>query len=276
MKSRQGQLLIPQPSGISMYLVNSRDQEFVSNPLMASIDSASVVIRQPNSIIELLLGEERPTNMLMLLSILVLLLHGWGLLWLMRPVEQITLAKPLVMEVSMIAVSAPKPSVAPPTPKPPAKKAPPKKHSKPIVKKMQPVVQKALDFAPTEQIIEPQPAAQTTSTESTTLSDSHTTSNTNAEPFTEASFSANYAHNPKPEYPAAARSRGWQGRVLLRVEVSEEGLSQTVAVQQSSGHDMLDESAMDAVKQWRFIPAKRGEIAVASSVLVPIIFTLRN
>jgi protein TonB len=47
-------------------------------------------------------------------------------------------------------------------------------------------------------------------------------------------------------------------------------------VDRSSGHDMLDESAIEAVKKWRFIPAKRGETPVASSVIVPIIFTLRD
>jgi protein TonB len=40
--------------------------------------------------------------------------------------------------------------------------------------------------------------------------------------------------------------------------------------------EMLDDCAVDAVKKWRFIPAKRGETAVASSVLVPIVFSLSD
>jgi protein TonB len=96
------------------------------------------------------------------------------------------------------------------------------------------------------------------------------------EPFTEANFRANYASNPKPEYPATARSREWQGKVKLRVQVSAEGLSDTVRVEKSSGYDMLDECAVEAVKRWRFIPAKRGETPVASSVIVPIDFSLTD
>jgi len=229
-----------------------------------------------------LLGEEKPRQMLMLLSLLVLLLHIWILLWLLRPVEAITPAQPLVMEVSMIAISAPKPAVAPPqaAPPPPEKKPlPPKKTPpKPVVKKPPPVVQKSPDFAPSEPVAEPQPVVQPTTSSSST---SEATTNkvapsTNAEQFTEANFRANYAHNPKPDYPTIAKSRGWQGKVMLRVQVSAEGLSDAVRVDQSSGHEMLDESAIEAVKKWRFIPAKRGETAVASSVIVPIIFTLRN
>lgn len=243
--------------------------------------STETRVRWPNSFFAALLGEERPSHILVLLFILVLLLHVWGLVWLMRPIEPITTpAQPLMMEVSMIAISAPKPSVAPPppAPPPPEKKPPPKKpQTKPIPKKASPVVQqKAPDFAPAEQVSEPQLVAPITSAQAAPVSDTKATTATNAEQFTEANFRANYAHNPKPEYPSIAKSRGWQGKVMLRVQVSAEGLSDAVAVEQSSGHEILDESAVEAVKQWRFIPAKRGETAVASSVIVPIIFTLRD
>lgn len=228
-------------------------------------------------------GEERPRRMLSLLTLLVLLLHIWLLTWLMRPVEKIATAQPLVMEVSMLAIAAPKPVVAPPkpTPPPPEKKPPPPKKTppKPVVHKQPPpIVQKSPDFAPVEPVAAPEPQPSTTQTSSapSTSSPSKTTTTTNTEEFTEANFKANYDHNPKPDYPAIAKSRGWQGKVLLRVQVSIDGLSQSVAVHQSSGHEMLDESAIEAVKKWRFIPAKRGDTAVASSVIVPIIFTLRN
>lgn len=235
-------------------------------------------------------GEERPRNMLVLLTLFVLLVHVWLFTWLMRrPEEKLTEAVPLVMEVSMIAMSAPKPAAAPPKPAPPPppeKKPPPPKKvkPKPVVKKPAPVVQKAPDFAPQEEV-EPVPApvpqaaptTQTSSSASTTASTtSQATSANTAETFTEANFRANYAHNPKPDYPTIAKSRGWQGKVLLRVKVSAQGLSDDVTVEQSSGHEILDESAVEAVRKWRFIPAKRGETPVASSVIVPIVFTLRN
>ena len=239
---------------------------------------------------DVFLGEERPRDMLILLTILVVLLHIWLLTWLMRPVETVTEAQPLVMEVSMIAISAPKPVQAPPKPTPPPPKpkpkpAPPKKTKpKPVVKKPKPVVQKAPDFAPLEPFkpfepLEPQPQQTTSSTNanaSSASSASKVSPATSTQTFTEANFRANYAHNPKPHYPTIAKSRGWQGKVLLRVNVSAKGLSDAVAVERSSGHEILDESAIEAVKKWRFIPAKRGDTPVASSVIVPIVFTLRN
>lgn len=242
-----------------------------------------------------LLGEERPRDMMLLLAIFVLLLHVWLVMWVkQRPEEKVTEAVPLVMEVSMISLASPKLAVAPPKPAPPPppppekKPAPPKKVQppKPVVKKPPPVVQKAPDFAPAEPVEPPPPpvstaaptnaasSSSTTSSQSTSTSASASTST--QETFTEANYRANYAHNPKPEYPTIAKSRGWQGKVLLRVKVSAQGLSEAVAVEQSSGHEILDEAAMEAVKQWRFIPAKRGDTPVASSVIVPIVFSLRN
>lgn len=94
------------------------------------------------------------------------------------------------------------------------------------------------------------------------------------EPFTEANYRANYKSNPKPEYPRLAKSRGWQGKVLLRVQVTADGHSADISVQQSSGHELLDEAAVEAVKNWSFIPAKRGDTPVASTVSVPIKFKL--
>ncbi|MEE7625754.1 energy transducer TonB, partial [Methylobacter sp. Wu8] len=97
-----------------------------------------------------------------------------------------------------------------------------------------------------------------------------------ATPFTEANFNANYGSNPKPKYPRIATSRGWEGTVRLLVRVSAEGDSEEITVQTSSGHDVLDEAAIEAVEKWKFIPAKRGDTAVSSSVIVPINFVLNN
>ena len=121
-------------------------------------------------------------------------------------------------------------------------------------------------------------ASETSSDVATAANTAKSASGTqgNAEPYSEASFNANYGFNPKPEYPTIARSRGWQGKVLLRVSVSAEGLSESVTVHRSSGHDVLDESAVAAVEKWKFIPARLGNTAVACSIIVPIIFTLNT
>lgn len=83
------------------------------------------------------------------------------------------------------------------------------------------------------------------------------------------------ADNPAPSYPPIARLRGQYGRVVLRVEVSPSGDAETVRVAESSGYDVLDRAAADAVKQWRFIPARRNGSAVAAMVHVPVRFALQ-
>jgi protein TonB len=93
--------------------------------------------------------------------------------------------------------------------------------------------------------------------------------------FTPASSNANYLNNPKPNYPSLARSRHWEGLVVLRVHVTADGGCDEVSVQRSSGHEALDESALEAVRKWRFVPAKRGDVAQASWVTVPIEFELK-
>ncbi|MDD1620550.1 MAG: energy transducer TonB [Methylococcaceae bacterium] len=95
-----------------------------------------------------------------------------------------------------------------------------------------------------------------------------------AEAISEADFKANYATNPKPKYPEEAKNLGWEGNVLLRVRVSADGHSEQVTVHRSSGHKVLDDSAVAAVQKWRFIPARRGNTAVACTVIVPIVFAL--
>ncbi|WP_051220199.1 energy transducer TonB [Methylococcus capsulatus] len=93
---------------------------------------------------------------------------------------------------------------------------------------------------------------------------------------TPASFNANYLHNPLPEYPAFARKQRWQGRVMLKVHVLPRGLPAEVELQASSGHDILDESALETVRRWRFVPATKGGKAVASWVVVPLEFSLTH
>ncbi len=228
-------------------------------------------------------GEEQPSHMLCLLAVLVLLLHIWILALLNKQKENVTLAAPLSMQVSMVTIPMAKPTLAPAKPLPPPPAPPKLNKPKPVVKKPTPLVQKAPapekqeepDFAPFEPF-KPAPSQSANTSNTAAAANTGPTAESNsAQTFTEANFKANYDHNPKPEYPAIAKSRGWQGKVLLRVKVSAQGLSDAVTVEKSSGREILDDSAVEAVKKWRFIPAKRGDTPVASSVIVPIDFKLR-
>jgi protein TonB len=83
-----------------------------------------------------------------------------------------------------------------------------------------------------------------------------------------------YLDNPAPAYPGLSRRMREQGRVILRVLVSATGEAQTVEVGSSSGSARLDVAAIEAVRRWRFSPARRGTNAIAAWALVPIIFQL--
>lgn len=89
-------------------------------------------------------------------------------------------------------------------------------------------------------------------------------------------FDADYLDNPKPVYPPLSRRMGEEGRVVLRVQVAATGLPTEVVVHTSSGSARLDQSAFDAVRRWKFVPARRGDEAIAASVLVPIVFSLKE
>lgn len=90
------------------------------------------------------------------------------------------------------------------------------------------------------------------------------------------SFNADYLDNPAPAYPLASKRMGEEGRVLLRVQVEANGLPSKVEVRTSSGSERLDNAALEAVKRWKFVPAKQGEKAVPASVVVPITFNLKG
>jgi protein TonB len=79
-----------------------------------------------------------------------------------------------------------------------------------------------------------------------------------------------------PAYPETARRRGEQGRVILQVNVSADGLPVTVSVAESSGYPVLDAAAQAAVQRWRFVPATRGGASVPAVAEVPVRFRLTN
>lgn len=78
----------------------------------------------------------------------------------------------------------------------------------------------------------------------------------------------------KPWYPESARQEGIQGTTELKVLVGANGSVGQVLVVKSAGHPDLDRAAVDAVKTWRFDPARRGREAVAIWVIIPVQFKL--
>ena len=91
----------------------------------------------------------------------------------------------------------------------------------------------------------------------------------------EADYRAASLNNPRPPYPRTAHRLGIEGTVTLIAEVSEEGKPLQVRVFQSSGNELLDDSALTTVSQWKFSPARKNGNMVRSVVKIPITFSLR-
>ena len=89
-------------------------------------------------------------------------------------------------------------------------------------------------------------------------------------------FNAAYLRNPAPVYPATARRNGDEGTAMLKVLVSVEGAPVRVELDQSSGSGLLDGAALDAVKGWRFVPARRGTQNIEGWVRVPVVLRLES
>lgn len=87
---------------------------------------------------------------------------------------------------------------------------------------------------------------------------------------------ARYHEAPRPAYPESARRAGQEGRVLLRVLVDEGGRSKRVEINSSSGSEALDRAAAEAIRRWRFEPARYGDQPIESWLRIPIEFRLTD
>jgi len=83
-----------------------------------------------------------------------------------------------------------------------------------------------------------------------------------------------YKKNPSPKYPRRARKLGYEGVVILDVQVDENGVVNDLKILESSGHEILDNAAVSSVKRWQFEPGTSNGKKVKMWVKVPIRFQL--
>ena len=88
------------------------------------------------------------------------------------------------------------------------------------------------------------------------------------------SSNADYLNNPRPTYPPLSKRLGEQGKVLVRVFIETDGSASKAEIAQSSGFDRLDQTALDTVRRWRYVPGKRAGVPEAMWFNVPINFVL--
>jgi len=78
-----------------------------------------------------------------------------------------------------------------------------------------------------------------------------------------------------PNYPAKLKRAGIQGRVWLIFIVDVQGNVGDARVVESS-HPEFSESALTAVRSWKFAPGKKDGKAVKTRVRIPLSFSLRR
>ena len=80
-------------------------------------------------------------------------------------------------------------------------------------------------------------------------------------------------HAPKPDYPFAARAHHAVGSGMFLVRVRQDGAVASVSVVKSTGHRELDQSCIDAFRQWRFRPDFARRFGKAK---IPVTFTMEG
>ncbi|MDD4355923.1 MAG: energy transducer TonB [Smithellaceae bacterium] len=85
-----------------------------------------------------------------------------------------------------------------------------------------------------------------------------------------------YIENPPPGYPEVARQQGYEGIVLIGAEILVNGRVGEAVIRKSSGYAVLDQSAIQAVKAWKFEPAKKSGIPYKTWAELPVKFVISN
>ncbi len=226
-----------------------------------------------------------PRSGLLLAALAALSVHA-GAVWLLS--RETSPGRPPLAEIDLRFSAAPRPAPlsspaepAVPRPEPVAPRPPESRPvpAKPRVETPKPadVADAATPVAAPSASASPEvasAAADSAPASSATASNTPTSALPATGPATPSApvFDADYLQNPEPDYPPLSRRLREQGEVLLRVRVRADGTPADVELETSSGFPRLDQSAIAAVKRWRFVPARLGNEAVEASVLVPVKF----
>ncbi len=228
-----------------------------------------------------------------LLTILVLLLHLSVIVWLLQPTEPVTLPEPLkVMEVALLSSPSPKAKTAPPAPPKPAppKMVPPKKKAvKPPVKK-EPVIHKKMERPKPQPVVDeelppPSPSDSVQKPESP-VSGSQPAINQPSKPAEKVGAAE---ANTKtvisgvvplvrvpPKYPTRAVNRHIEGWVKIEFTISTTGTVTSAVVVDAQPADVFDDTALDAIKKWKFKEKLVNGVAVTQRAVQVLQFKLKN
>lgn len=206
--------------------------------------------------------------------VLLLLLHLGAIAALVQADAAVTEPK-IDMEPPKLqgVLIAPEPKMAPPPkaePEPvkpqPAPKKPVQKPQRKPIQKTPPPVAKAAAAAP---VVAPSKAvSQKTASSSPAKT---------AEPTTQLpSADAAGLNNKAPVYPMLSRKRKEQGTVWLLLLVSKDGVVTELKLKKTSGFARLDQAALQAVKKWKFQPARKQGQPIDYWYELPLKFSLQQ
>jgi protein TonB len=84
------------------------------------------------------------------------------------------------------------------------------------------------------------------------------------------------SRNRAPRYPVEARRKGIEGTVTLQLNVRADGSVGDVQVNDSSGSRLLDDAAVEAARDWLFVPSVAGARMSETRVTLPVRFVLHQ
>lgn len=185
-----------------------------------------------------------------------------------------------------VAESEQPPTAKAPPPKPVEKKPEPKPvpkppKPKPVEPKTKPLPKPPVELPPSDTAIEQKAEEVAEAAQEETvaevphtpvISDEDRLGSTITPPRSDAV----HLNNPQPTYPRVSRQMREQGTVWLEVLIRPDGTVGDARLKKSSGYKRLDETALNAVKHWRYVPAKRGGQAIEYWYEQPIEFKLTN
>lgn len=220
----------------------------------------------------------------------VVLAHA-GALWLLqqglqsRPQESIVTAEVLMEWASPAPAPTPKvhaEPIAQPKPTPAPRAQAPAKPAIPNPMTPQPVIAPASsEPSPVPAALATPPLAASTASSAVPAVAAPATPAVQSAPTPPAaprielpSTQADYLNNPRPAYPALSKRLGEEGKVVLRVRIEADGTASHAEIHRSSGFERLDQTALQTVLRWRYVPGKRNGVPEAMWFNIPINFVL--
>lgn len=217
-----------------------------------------------------------------------MLLHGL-LAWVIPNLKFDEVKTPDILKVELVKKPEPPPEVLPePIPPPPEVVKPaPKPLPKPIVKPLPTPVEK---IEPTERPAPPPPEVIAVAPKEAAPTPTHVApipvpvkqeppppvapSQADIDGYSSSLWGAISKHK---KYPKIAAMRGWEGEVIVELQLDGNGKLKSKKITQSSGHEVLDKQALEMVEKALPFPIPPDALRNSSfTITVPVPFKLEN